>query len=60
MIAPHDNYYKSGVTAAWAYKNMAEAATVIDRVVILGPAHKIKLDWIATTSCTQWSTPFGS
>ena len=32
----------------------------IKRVVLLGPSHKVYLDFVATTSCTEWATPLGN
>ena len=60
MIAPHDNLSKSGPTAAWAYKNFEAKVKEFDRVVILGPSHKLYFDYIGVTECTEWETPFGN
>ena len=27
---------------------------------MLGPSHKIHLDFIATTNCNEWATPLGN
>lgn len=32
----------------------------VKRVVLLGPSHKVYLDFVATTSCTEWATPLGN
>lgn len=60
MIGPHAGFRFSGPTAAWAYKNLAQSAGQIERVVILGPSHKVFLDWIGTTACQEWATPLGN
>jgi MEMO1 family protein len=31
-----------------------------DRVVLLGPSHKINLDFCGTTTCNEWATPLGN
>ena len=40
MIAPHAGYVYSGPIAASAYAHIAGAADSIERVVLLGPAHR--------------------
>jgi MEMO1 family protein len=58
VIGPHAGFTYSGPTAGWAYKNID--ATQYDRVVLLGPSHKVHLDFLATTACTEWATPLGN
>jgi len=60
LIGPHAGLAYSGPTAAWAYKNLTVCAPQIDRVVLLGPSHKVYLDWIGTTTCSEWQTPLGN
>ena len=60
LIGPHAGLSYSGPTAGWAYKNLAQKVNDIDRVVLLGPSHKVYLDWIGTTACTEWATPIGN
>ena len=31
-----------------------------DRVFVLGPSHKVYLDFVATTHCLEWETPLGN
>ena len=58
IIGPHAGFAYSGPTAAWAYKNIEPI--YYDRVVLLGPSHKVALDFIGTTTCTDWATPLGN
>jgi AmmeMemoRadiSam system protein B len=58
LIGPHAGFVFSGPNAAWAYK--AVDPNAYDRVFILGPSHKVFLDFMATTACSQWETPIGS
>jgi MEMO1 family protein len=58
VIGPHAGFSFSGPTAAWAYKNID--ANDYDRVVLLGPSHKVHLDFIGTTTCSEWATPLGN
>jgi AmmeMemoRadiSam system protein B len=57
LIAPHAGYRYSGKTAGFAYK-LIDPNTV-ERVVLLGPSHKVWLDTCALTSCQLYQTPFG-
>ena len=58
VIGPHAGFRFSGPTAAWAYKNIDQ--TKYERVFLLGPSHKVFLDFIATTQCKEWETPLGN
>ena len=58
MIGPHAGFAYSGKNAAWAYKNVDP--NNYDRVFILGPSHKVYLDFVATTTCSEWETPIGN
>ena len=60
LIGPHAGFAYSGPTAAWAYRNLAANVGQYDRVVLLGPSHKVYLDWIGTTICNEWATPLGN
>ena len=58
LIGPHAGYRYSGPTAAWSYINIDPSKYT--RVFLLGPSHKVFLDFIATTVCTEWATPLGN
>ena len=60
LIGPHAGLAYSGPCAAWAYKNLAQKVGEFDRVVLMGPSHKVYLDWIGTTACKEWATPLGN
>ena len=59
LIGPHAGFAYSGPNAAWAYKNIKDA-NMYDTVFILGPSHKVFLDFVATTVCDEWETPLGA
>lgn len=59
LIGPHAGLRHSGPNAAWAYKNIFDP-NQYDRVFILGPSHKVFLDFVATTECSEWETPLGN
>lgn len=59
LIAPHAGYIYSGPIAASAYATLAQVRAVISRVVLLGPAHRVPLRGLATSSAEQFDTPLG-
>ncbi|WP_456417757.1 AmmeMemoRadiSam system protein B [Thiolapillus sp.] len=59
LIAPHAGYVYSGPVAANAYRRLLPAAGVIQRVVILAPAHHVPFQGLATTSADYLRTPLG-
>ena len=59
LVAPHAGYRFSGEIAGTAYGPMRSEASRIKRVVLLGPAHRVAFDGIATTSVDVWATPIG-
>ncbi|RVU33801.1 AmmeMemoRadiSam system protein B [Hwanghaeella grinnelliae] len=59
LIAPHAGYVFSGIPAARAYAELAPIRDRIERVVLLGPAHRVALRGLATTSADTWQTPLG-
>ena len=59
LIVPHAGYVYSGPIAAAAYARLAEVRDAIERVVLLGPAHRVYLDGIAAPSAAGFATPLG-
>ena len=59
LIVPHAGLRWSGPNAAWAYKNIMDS-NQYDTIFILGPSHKVYLDFAATTICDEWETPLGN
>ncbi len=60
MIAPHAGYPYSGPVAASAYAHLANRKESIERVVLLGPAHRIHVVGFAASSAKAFATPLGS
>ena len=58
LIGPHAGFAYSGPNAAWAYRNVDPS--LYDRVVLMGPSHKVYLDFVAQTACNEWETPLGN
>ena len=59
MIAPHAGTVYSGPVAASAYARLQAACSSIERVVLLGPAHRVALEGLAASSAQHFSTPLG-
>ncbi len=61
IIAPHAGYIYSGPVAASAYKwlDTARANKTIQRVVLLGPAHRTTFPGLAAHSADAFLTPLG-
>lgn len=59
VIAPHAGYVYSGSTAALAYARLELARDTIERVVLLGPTHRMPVHGLALSGATTWRTPLG-
>jgi hypothetical protein len=59
LIVPHAGYLYSGPVAAAAYSRLRPIAEQINRVVLLGPSHRVSLDGIALPECDAFETPLG-
>lgn len=61
LIAPHAGYRYSGAAAGAAYRTLAEGRGSIDRVVLVGPAHRVAVDGpgVGASTARAWRTPVG-
>lgn len=59
IIAPHAGYRYSGGVAAAAYAHLAAAGATAQRVILLGPAHRVPVRGLAASSATAFATPLG-
>lgn len=57
MIVPHAGYIYSGAVAGAAYSKLKESE--FDKVVLLGPAHRLWFRGIALPGATHFETPLG-
>jgi MEMO1 family protein len=57
LIVPHAGYIFSGRTAAAAYELVREQS--YDRIVLLGPAHRLAFQGAALDEHDRWQTPLG-
>ncbi len=59
IIAPHAGYAYSGPVAGSAYAQLGELRGTIERVVLIGPAHRLPTSGFATVSVESFQTPLG-
>jgi len=59
MILPHAGYIYSGPVAASGYACLSGNAGRINRVILLGPAHRQYVKGLAVPDATAFSTPLG-
>lgn len=59
LIVPHAGYRYSGPVAASAYGRVRDGRGRIERVVLLGPAHRVCVRGLATTTAEAFQTPLG-
>jgi len=60
VIVPHAGYVYSAAVAASAYAQVRPGRGRIDRVVLLGPAHRVAVSGIAASSADAFATPLGT
>lgn len=59
MIAPHAGLIYSGPVAATVYASLRTVRENINRVVLLGPSHRVALKGLALSSADYFETPLG-
>ncbi len=59
LIAPHAGYLYSGAVAASAYVEVEALRGVVERVVLLGPSHRVPLRGLAASTAQVFVTPLG-
>jgi AmmeMemoRadiSam system protein B len=60
IVVPHAGYVYSGPIAATAYARLVPWRHMIDRVVLVGPAHRVPVHGIAVPSVGGFATPLGT
>ena len=60
IVAPHAGYIYSGPIAASAYVRLKPAKDLINRVVLLGPSHRVPLLGCACSTAQYFATPLGN
>lgn len=59
IIAPHAGTIYSGSVAASAYVRLAARRAQIQRVVLLGPSHRVWFEGVGTSSAEAFESPLG-
>lgn len=59
LIVPHAGYIYSGAVAASAYGLLSRFRGAIQRVVLLGPSHRVPLQGMAVPRSENFETPLG-
>ena len=59
LIVPHAGYVYSGPIAASAFALLAGYADRLDRVVLVGPAHRVFVHGLVSPGASRMSTPIG-
>ncbi|MBT8126855.1 MAG: AmmeMemoRadiSam system protein B [Gammaproteobacteria bacterium] len=60
LIVPHAGYIYSGPVAASAFAQLKEIQHTVERVILLGPCHRVPLRGLATSSADYFETPLGT
>lgn len=60
LVVPHAGYVYSGALAARAYRLLAGRRSAVRRVVLLGPAHRVRVPGLALPGSTAFRTPLGA
>jgi hypothetical protein len=60
IIAPHAGYAFSGQVAASAFACLEADREIITRIILVGPAHLVRFEGIATVTVDAFVTPLGS
>ena len=60
IIAPHAGFIYSGPVAATAYAHVAALRGHVKTVVLLGPAHHVRLRGLAASGAHAFATPLGT
>jgi len=60
LIAPHAGYVYSGPIAASAYNLLRPVRGQIERVILLGPCHRVPVRGLALSGADAFETPLGN
>src|SRR5660397_48673 len=59
LVVPHAGYEYSGPVAASAYARAARGRGLVERVIVIGPSHRVPLRGIALAGAQGFVTPLG-
>jgi AmmeMemoRadiSam system protein B len=59
VVAPHAGYIYSGPIAGTAYASLAARGSQVERVILIGPSHRVAFAGVATSGAGVFETPIG-
>jgi AmmeMemoRadiSam system protein B len=59
LIVPHAGYVYSGAVAGSGYARIGASRARVERVVLLGPAHRVPVRGLAAPAADRFETPLG-
>ena len=59
LIAPHAGYVYSGSIAGSSFRQLVPAGPPVERVVLLGPSHRVYFEGLALATAEAFETPLG-
>jgi AmmeMemoRadiSam system protein B len=59
VVTPHAGYIYSGPIAGTAYAALAARGGQVERVILLGPSHRVAFGGVATSGAGVFETPIG-
>ena len=59
IVVPHAGYVYSGAIAATAFKLFEPIRDRIRRIILVGPAHRVYIDGVASAGASALATPLG-
>jgi MEMO1 family protein len=59
LILPHAGYIYSGPVAATGYARLRSVADVVQRVIVMGPSHRVAFHGLAVPGSSVFRTPLG-
>ncbi|MCK5385741.1 MAG: AmmeMemoRadiSam system protein B [Gammaproteobacteria bacterium] len=60
IVVPHAGYIYSGPIAASVYKQIIPLKDIINRVILLGPSHRVAFTGLAVPESDVFNTPLGN
>lgn len=59
LIVPHAGYIYSGGTAGKGFALIKKLSTVVNKIVLIGPCHRVWIQGLAIPDCQYFETPLG-
>lgn len=59
FLLPHAGYIYSGPVAGTGYRCLAQERSVVRRIILLGPSHRMSFKGLAVTHASAMATPMG-